>query len=120
MANSDPSAAREFSLINPGPPDHPPGKEAGPRPLFLQANYFPMQSEGKGEVTVVEGELPPDLQGVFTRIGPNPRYSTSGIPYHPFDGDGMVHSIHFVGGGAALPPVRDRRLPPSVYMCICV
>ena len=99
---------------------HPPGKEAGPRPLFLQANYFPMQSEGKGEVTVVEGELPPDLQGVFTRIGPNPRYSTSGIPYHPFDGDGMVHSIHFVGGGAALPPVRDRRLPPSVYMCICV
>jgi carotenoid cleavage dioxygenase len=47
----------------------------------------------------VEGEIPDDLAGVYLRNTENPL-----LPpiqrYHPFDGDGMLHSISFAGGEA--------------------
>ena len=47
----------------------------------------------------VEGEIPPDLQGVYLRNTENPVHESIGL-YHPFDGDGMLHAITFGGGEA--------------------
>ena len=47
----------------------------------------------------VEGELPGDLNGVYIRNTENPLHPPI-ERYHPFDGDGMLHSISFEGGEA--------------------
>ncbi len=47
----------------------------------------------------VEGEIPKDLQGVYLRNSENPVHPSIGN-YHPFDGDGMVHAVHFHDGAA--------------------
>jgi carotenoid cleavage dioxygenase len=49
---------------------------------------------------VVEGQIPADLEGVYLRNTENPVHPSIGL-YHPFDGDGMVHSIAFAGGHAS-------------------
>ena len=48
---------------------------------------------------VLAGEIPDDLNGVYVRNGPNPQHHPVGR-YHWFDGDGMVHSVHFADGTA--------------------
>ncbi|KAL6763315.1 carotenoid cleavage dioxygenase [Haematococcus lacustris] len=48
----------------------------------------------------VEGILPPELQGLFMRNGPNPYFKPLG-KLHWFDGDGMVHSVRVKGGHAS-------------------
>ena len=45
----------------------------------------------------VEGELPDDLAGVYIRNTENPLHGALGR-YHPFDGDGMLHSLYIDGG----------------------
>ena len=45
------------------------------------------------------GELPDDLAGVFVRNGSNPKFAPPGR-YHWFDGDGMLHALHFENGTA--------------------
>ncbi len=45
----------------------------------------------------VSGELPDDLAGVYIRNTENPIHEAIGR-YHPFDGDGMLHSIAFADG----------------------
>ena len=47
----------------------------------------------------VTGTLPDDLDGVYLRNTENPVHDAIGT-YHPFDGDGMVHAVHFHGGHA--------------------
>ncbi len=47
----------------------------------------------------VAGHLPDDLEGVYLRNTENPVHPSIGL-YHPFDGDGMLHSISFGGGRA--------------------
>lgn len=47
----------------------------------------------------VEGEIPRDLNGVYLRNTENPLLP-SPVFYHPFDGDGMLHSIRFEDGEA--------------------
>jgi carotenoid cleavage dioxygenase-like enzyme len=51
------------------------------------------------DLEVVEGEIPDDLTGVYLRNTENPLHESIGL-YHPFDGDGMVHSIGFANGTA--------------------
>ena len=46
---------------------------------------------------VVEGAIPAGLEGVYLRNTENPVHESIGR-YHPFDGDGMVHSLHLDGG----------------------
>jgi carotenoid cleavage dioxygenase len=45
------------------------------------------------------GELPQDLEGMYVRIGSNPMFEPAGR-YHWFDGDGMLHGVHFANGTA--------------------
>ncbi|SDH15938.1 carotenoid oxygenase family protein [Klenkia brasiliensis] len=51
------------------------------------------------DLTVVQGEVPTDLDGVYLRNTENPVHPAL-RNYHPFDGDGMVHVVGFRGGEA--------------------
>ena len=59
---------------------------------YLEGNFAPVQSEITAENLTVIGELPPDLNGMFVRNGPNPQFTPIGR-YHWFDGDGMLHGV---------------------------
>ncbi|MGZ3418058.1 MAG: carotenoid oxygenase family protein [Polyangiales bacterium] len=52
------------------------------------------------DLEVVEGEIPRDLHGTYLRNTENPLFEAITGRYHPFDGDGMVHAIHFGNGRA--------------------
>ena len=52
------------------------------------------------DLEVIEGTLPEGLDGVYLRNTENPVMPSIGR-YHPFDGDGMLHSIRFRGGRAS-------------------
>ncbi len=72
--------------------------DAGQNP-YLMGPYAPVDLEiTTGDLEVI-GEIPSDLQGLYVRNGPNPRVDTKGR-YHWFDGDGMLHAIHFEDGRA--------------------
>ncbi len=49
------------------------------------------------DLPIIHGEIPKDLNGVYLRNGPNPRFEPKGA-YHPFDGDGMIHAAEFRNG----------------------
>lgn len=73
-----------------------PDDEANP---YLLGVYAPVHTEiDSGDLEVI-GEIPRDLNGVYLRNGPNPRYAPRGR-YHWFDGDGMVHAVHLENGRA--------------------
>ncbi|WP_327092294.1 carotenoid oxygenase family protein [Nonomuraea sp. NBC_01738] len=73
--------------------------ESGEPNPYLLGVYAPVQDElTAGELTVI-GRIPTDLNGVYLRNGPNARYPVQGR-YHWFDGDGMVHAMHFENGTA--------------------
>ena len=74
--------------------------------------WAPNHREWDADDLEVEGELPADLAGVYLRNTENPVHPSIGM-YHPFDGDGMLHSIRFEDGRRQLPqPLRPhRRLP---------
>jgi carotenoid 9,10(9',10')-cleavage dioxygenase 1 len=64
---------------------------------YLADNFAPVPDETAAPCTLLEGTLPPALDGVFARIGPNPALPPTG-DYHWFDGDGMVHAVRIKGG----------------------
>lgn len=64
---------------------------------YLLGVYAPVHTEIDAADLDVIGEVPRDLDGVYLRNGPNPRYPPRGR-YHWFDGDGMVHAVHFENG----------------------
>ena len=64
---------------------------------FLQGNFAPWRMEGDADDLDVVGEIPRDLQGTYYRNGPNAAYEPAGR-YHWFDGDGMIHALHFENG----------------------
>ncbi|MGE0323317.1 MAG: carotenoid oxygenase family protein [Polyangiaceae bacterium] len=59
------------------------------------------------DLEVLAGELPADLNGVYLRNTENPVFPAL-ERYHPFDGDGMLHSVHFHAGKA---DYRNRLIP---------
>ncbi|MFC4947074.1 carotenoid oxygenase family protein [Pseudonocardia sp. GCM10023141] len=66
---------------------------------YLLGIFAPVHDEiTAGDLEVI-GEIPRDLNGVYLRNGPNPRYAAPGR-YHWFDGDGMVHAMAFENGRA--------------------
>src|SRR5437660_799741 len=66
----------------------------------LAGVYAPVYDERADHDLEVVGEIPDDLDGVYVRNGPNPRYSPPGR-YHWFDGDGMIRAVRFRGGRAS-------------------
>ena len=50
-------------------------------------------------LTVLEGSVPHDVDGIYIRNTEQPTFSPLGN-YHPFDGDGMVHGVYFRDGKA--------------------
>ncbi|WP_433252966.1 carotenoid oxygenase family protein [Streptosporangium sp. CA-135522] len=73
--------------------------ESGEPNPYLMGVHAPVRDEITAENLTVIGEIPKDLNGVYLRNGPNPRHPMKGR-YHWFDGDGMVHAVHFENGRA--------------------
>lgn len=73
--------------------------DAGQNP-YLLGPYAPVDTEITADDLEVIGEIPSDLQGLYVRNGPNPQFETKGR-YHWFDGDGMLHALHFEDGRAS-------------------
>ncbi len=61
---------------------------------------------------VVTGDLPDDLNGTYIRNTENPLHDSLGR-YHPFDGDGMLHSMHFDNGHVQY---RNRYIPTDGFI----
>jgi len=70
------------------------GHNHGP---MLTGNFAPITDEEILEDLPVEGKIPTDLNGVYLRNGPNPRFEPKGF-HHYFDGDGMLHAGQFRNG----------------------
>ncbi|XP_027080321.1 probable carotenoid cleavage dioxygenase 4, chloroplastic [Coffea arabica] len=79
----------------------PPTRRSVDPKYFLSNNFAPVDELPPTECEVVEGSLPPCLDGAYFRNGPNPQFLPRG-PYHLFDGDGMIHSIKISQGRATL------------------
>lgn len=67
---------------------------------FLQGNFAPVKDEVTFDRLEVVGQLPVELNGMFVRTGPNPRFPPKGN-YHWFDGDGMLHGVRIADGVAS-------------------
>ncbi|WP_066304145.1 carotenoid oxygenase family protein [Bacillus sp. FJAT-29814] len=68
---------------------------------YLNGYFAPMDTEyiATTDTLQVIGEIPKDLHGIYVRNSHNQVKAPLGH-YHPFDGDGMVHAIHFKDGKA--------------------
>jgi carotenoid cleavage dioxygenase len=67
---------------------------------YLTGAWTPLHEEVDAtHLTVLEGAIPTDIDGVYVRNTENPVHQALGR-YHPFDGDGMVHVISFKNGQA--------------------
>ncbi len=66
-------------------------------PWHLRGNWAPVHDEITDTELLVEGVIPPQLEGVYIRTGPNPK---SGTSPHWFTGDGMVHGVRLSQGNA--------------------
>ena len=71
--------------------------QTAPLPWHLRGNWAPVQDELTVADLRVDGAVPPELEGLYVRTGPNP---VSGSSDHWFFGDGMVHGIRLSGGKA--------------------
>ncbi len=69
---------------------------------YLEGNFAPVLEERTDDHALeVTGVVPPDLEGVLLRNGPNPlTVPEDPADYHWFSGDGMLHGIWLRGGRA--------------------
>ncbi len=67
---------------------------------FLRANFAPVTTENVITDLPVSGTIPPELNGRFLRIGPNPVGRANPKSYHWFMGAGMVHGLRLNQGRA--------------------
>jgi 8'-apo-carotenoid 13,14-cleaving dioxygenase len=67
---------------------------------FLSGIHAPMAEELTLEGLEVMGIIPPELDGRYIRIGPNPASPPNPASYHWFTGDGMVHGVRLKDGKA--------------------
>jgi len=72
------------------PGDSHPNRSGAWRPQHVEYDAWDLE---------VEGRIPDDLNGVYIRNTENPLHPPI-ERYHPFDGDGMLHSITFDAGSA--------------------
>lgn len=67
---------------------------------FLQGNFAPVREEVTADDLTVVGKLPPEMDGMFVRNGPNPQFPPI-KNYHVFEGDGMLHGVRIQNGRAS-------------------
>lgn len=79
---------------------HAAGRFDPTRVPHLSGRFAPVTDEVDEADLRVEGALPADLDGLYLRNGPNPRFSPIGSYLYPLDGDGMVHGVWMSGGRA--------------------
>lgn len=85
------------------------GEDFGP---LLCGPFAPVADESVlTDLPLIKGALPADLNGVYLRAGPNPRFAPNGR-YHPFDGDGMIHAAEFRQGRLT---VRNRWVRTAAF-----
>jgi carotenoid cleavage dioxygenase-like enzyme len=66
---------------------------------ILRGNFAPIQTESSYEmVEIISGSVPLDINGVYLRNGPNPKFMPSTNRNHTFDGDSMVHALRIKNG----------------------
>ena len=65
--------------------------------FHMTGNYAPVAEEVTTDDLNLVGEIPPTLNGLYVRNGPNPSTSSG----HWFTGDGMLHGIQLGKGKAA-------------------
>ena len=63
----------------------------------LQGGFAPVDKELEVQEFEVIGEIPKDFSGMYVRNGPVPQHTPKG-KYHWYDGDGMLHAVHFQKG----------------------
>lgn len=79
-----------FASTLPADDDHP----------YRTGPWRPQHNEWRADdLEVVQGRVPDDLDGVYLRNTENPLHPPA-QHYHPFDGDGMIHSVEFCNGKA--------------------
>lgn len=67
---------------------------------FLEGAFAPVDAECTETALKVHGEIPAQLNGLLTRMGPNPRQVENPGLYNWFTGDGMVHGLRLQNGRA--------------------
>ena len=67
---------------------------------YLNGAWTPSSEEYTATDMEVIGTIPEDIDGVYVRNTENPVHEAKGN-YHPFDGDGMLHSVSFKDGKEA-------------------
>lgn len=87
--------------------------------FFVKGPFTPRSDEAVQSIDLrracLEGAVPAELRGRFLRIGPNPHFDFRHKPYHVFDGDGMIHSLTFDGGGETATYVHT--YTPYIHAC---
>jgi carotenoid cleavage dioxygenase len=67
---------------------------------YLEGDFAPVRQERDDSALEVTGSIPPELNGLLLRNGPNPVLDPDPSMYHWFLGDGMLHGIELSGGKA--------------------
>ncbi len=65
---------------------------------YLEGIHRPVARELTIETLAVEGRIPPGLDGLYVRNGPNPLGKVHAPSHHWFLGDAMVHGLRIAGG----------------------
>lgn len=76
----------------------------------LSGVFAPIRTESTASDLEVVGELPAEMDGLYLRNGPNPRFTPLGSYLYPIEGDGMVHGL-WVRDGRARYANRFVRTP---------
>ncbi len=72
-------------------------------PTDWSSAYFNVEKElSDFALTEIKGEIPKELSGTFYRNGPGQLERNGVWVHHPFDGDGMILSLHFAQGKISL------------------
>jgi len=74
-------------------------KSKQPNP-YLTGIHTPLQAEHTLTDLKITGTIPPALNGLYLRNGPNPFEPPNPATHHWFAGDGMLHGVRLEGGKA--------------------
>lgn len=77
-----------------------PHTEPDPHHPYTSGAWRPVFDEFDADGLEVIGEIPRDIDGIYVRNSENPAFGSIGL-YHPFDGDGMIHTMTFRDGKAS-------------------